>query len=106
MYCYFLESGTQGPDNFNFALCAVRDMDMMAATYVPLRDSLETMGLGAVFMLCAVTHTVTYCPEQIPHTTPHQTASYQITAHRATSQTTPHYTAPNKTTSLHYTSLH
>ena len=54
MYYYFLESGTQGPDNFNFSLCAVLDMDMMTATYVPLRDSLETMGLGAVFSSCYV----------------------------------------------------
>ena len=48
MYYYFLESGTQGPDNFNFSLCAVYDKDMMTATYVPLRDSLNTMGPGAV----------------------------------------------------------
>ena len=80
---------------------------MMTATYVPLRDSLNTMGLGAVFMLCAVTHTVTNCPEQIPHTTPHQTATYQpkhIAPHHKLHHTTPHYTAPNKTTSLHNTS--
>ena len=106
MYYYFLESGTQGPDNFNFSLCAVLDMDMMTATYVPLRDSLDTMGLGAVFMLCAVTHTVTNCPEQTPHTTPHQTATYQITAHRATSQTTPHYITPHYTILHHFPSQH
>ena len=70
----------------------------MTATYVPLRDSLDKMGLGAVFMLhvCAMTHTVTNCPEQ----TPHQTATYQP-KHIA-----PHHTTLYCTTQDHFPSLH